>query len=248
MNPLIFTEGDVVQLLNSSLIGIVARVISDELLLIQSGHQIFPAHIRTVIFRNTSLNSKNTFVNLASDNQLFANMGVMLAFDPILDNLGNQQGYTIYLINDTPDTTIHSFTFKLNGLPAFNSTVNMEPNSSIGIGKLQHHQLNEQPEFETKSWRSTTEGYDEPITKNVKIKAKQFFNNYQPVPILLRHMHLFKLFDSLMYEEKKSLKEVAPNHVSDYKKPSIQKNNLKKVLFKHTFSPFLAITIAVPVS
>ncbi|HMX41654.1 MAG TPA: Smr/MutS family protein [Saprospiraceae bacterium] len=110
--------------------------------------------------------------------------GLQLAFEPMPGRDGTVVRYKAWLINDTTHellVDIDLFTAKRD---VFLTEDKIGANTALELGDLLYDDLNESPEVEWSVRRITTAGPDEPILGSQKIRAKQFFNSFQTMPIL----------------------------------------------------------------
>lgn len=121
--------------------------------------------------------------------------GLQLVFEPMPGRDGSVSRYNTWLINDTPQ----EFLFELEIYSPHRDIIGSEGKSSastaLELGILPYDDLNETPEVSFSVRRITTEGPGKPVQNHLKIRPKQFFNNFQTVPILNLPAHRFLLFD-----------------------------------------------------
>ena len=133
--------------------------------------------------------------------------GLLLSFIGQEGKSNEDAVYDIFIINNTTTKVICNYNFMLLEKVTFSNNLQLAPQSSSKIGTLKFDELNDSPKLKTESWRVTTEGYDLPFKKELKIKAKQFFKSFKVVPVLNTNGHLFTLHDSLVGSKTISLKE-----------------------------------------
>jgi hypothetical protein len=125
------------------------------------------------------------------------NKGILLAFDPIFQGDEIPEKYLVLLINDTPHEVIYQAKLSLTGEEVFKKMGKIEPGSILQLGDLYYDELSDSPAVELDCCRITSDGTGARHLKNLKIKAKQFFNNITLVPLLDRKVHLYQVFKNL---------------------------------------------------
>jgi len=143
--------------------------------------------------------------------------GLQLAFEPMPGRDGSVSRYKVWLINDTTQDFLLEFDLFTphKGLLVVDSKLG--GSTAVELGDFLSDDLNEAPEAWLRIQRITTEGLDNALEKNLKIRAKQFFNNLQTAPILNLLAHQFLLFDSFEpkpgVSDAEDLKNYAKQHV-----------------------------------
>ncbi len=121
--------------------------------------------------------------------------GVQLAFEPMPGRDGTVTRYKAWLVNDT----VHEFLVEFDLYTAEKDVLSIDDKlpstSALELGDMLYDHLNEQPEVWLSLRRITTAGLDLPLEKVLKIKAKQFFNNFQTAPILAVQAYQFVLLE-----------------------------------------------------
>ncbi len=113
------------------------------------------------------------------------NRGIFLAFLPAMLPSGLVDFYKIWLVNDSADDALFVFSLKKTGGAAtLESDEKIASRTARLLGKIEWDALNDAPEIRLSLRRLTTEGPGEPIERVLKIRAKSFFGNAQPVPFL----------------------------------------------------------------
>lgn len=128
---------------------------------------------------------------------ILKSFGIQLAFAPVLNPDGTTEKYEIYLLNDTPHTALFIFTLELNGRKTLQHNGKLESVSALPLGELWFDQLNDAPFCRIEAWRILTDGTGPRLEKELRIKAKQFFNKVKTAPILDRPVHLYRIFEKL---------------------------------------------------
>lgn len=122
--------------------------------------------------------------------------GLQLAFEPMPGRDGTVTRYKAWLLNDTAQEFLVEIDLFTSQRDVFVVDDKIAASTALELGDLLYDDLNESPELFISVQRITTEGLDVPLEKSLKIKAKQFFNNLQTVPILNLLAHHFLLLDS----------------------------------------------------
>jgi hypothetical protein len=122
--------------------------------------------------------------------------GIQIAFEPMPGRDGTITRYKTWLLNDTTFEFLVEFDLYSSKRDVIVTDDKLSATSALELGDLLYDDLNEAPELWIRIRRITTEGSDTPIEKLLKIKAKQFFNNLQTVPILNLLAHHFLLIES----------------------------------------------------
>lgn len=127
--------------------------------------------------------------------------GIQLAFDPIVRSDGSTEKFAIYLLNDTRFDVIYTFELHLHDQLSIQSSSKLKAISFEQIGHLRFDDLNDNPSVTMECWRLTTEGEGQRFHKELKLKAKTFFNKVLTAPLLDRPVHLFRMFEQLQDQE-----------------------------------------------
>ncbi len=122
--------------------------------------------------------------------------GVQIAFEPMPGRDETVSRYKAWLLNDTA----LEFLFDLELFTAHKTILQTEgklaATTVLELGDLLYDDLSDLPELDISLQRITTDGPDAPLTKGLKIRPKQFFNNLHTAPILNVMAHQFVLFQS----------------------------------------------------
>ena len=144
--------------------------------------------------------------------------GIQVAFEPMPGRDGTITRYKTWLLNDTNFEFLIEFDLYSSKRDVIVIDDKLSATTALELGDLLYDDLNEAPELWIRVRRITTEGPDAPIEKLIKVKAKQFFNNLQTVPILNLLAHHFLLLDSFepnaSAESKDDLKQYTKDQAS----------------------------------
>jgi len=122
--------------------------------------------------------------------------GLQLAFEPMPGRDSSVSRYKAWLLNDTTEEFLIEFDLYTPNKDIVVVDAKLTALTALELGDFLSDDLNEAPEAWLRVQRITTEGMDKPLEKKLKIRAKQFFNNLQTVPILNLLAHQFLLLDS----------------------------------------------------
>jgi hypothetical protein len=122
--------------------------------------------------------------------------GVQLAFEPMPGRDGVVTRYKAWLVNDTQHEFLIEFDLFTDDRDAIILDDKLSRVTALELGDLLYDDLSAHPEAVLTVRRITTEGTDEPISKSLKIKPKQFFNHLQTAPILNLMAYQFVMIDS----------------------------------------------------
>jgi len=128
---------------------------------------------------------------------ILKSIGIQLAFEPMWDKDGNVQKYQIFLLNDTRYDILYDYEFSLSNGKSLSGNGKLKGVSYLLIGEMLFDQLNDAPVFDMECQVITTAGAEKTMHKNLKIKAKQFFNQVKTAPLLNKQVHLFRVFENL---------------------------------------------------
>lgn len=143
--------------------------------------------------------------------------GLQLVFEPMPGRDGNVSRYNTWLVNDTPQEYLFELDIYTPSRDIIVTDGKTQATTALELGILLYDDLNEAPEVDLQVRRITTEGPEAPVQHNLKIRAKQFFNNFQTVPILNLPAHRFLLFDPAA-----ATKNAEPDDLLNYTKQKIQ--------------------------
>lgn len=131
--------------------------------------------------------------------------GILLAFEPILQNDGTPESFTVSLLNDTPDPILFELDFFAAGIKRFGKKGKLDAGGCSELGNMQYDDLNEFPEARATCWKIVKDGTGSRYAKDMRIKPGVFFSALTPLsPILYRQAHVLTLFEALTAERKKS--------------------------------------------
>ena len=134
---------------------------------------------------------------IESQYTILKSVGIQLAFDPVLRPDGHADKYQMYLINDTRYDALFTFELRLKDRVSLRQNGKLAQVSAVLLGELLFDQLNDAPVVDLDCWRITTQGTGSKMSKQLRIKPKQFFNNIRTAPLLNRPVHLYRLFENL---------------------------------------------------
>ncbi len=145
--------------------------------------------------------------------------GLQLCFEPMPGRDGSVTRYKAWLVNDT----LLEFLVEFDLFTPLKDLIFVEgkigATTAMELGDILYDDLNEVPEAIIVIRRLTTQGPDEPLERNLKIRAKQFFNNQHTAPVLNLLTHNFLLFDSFEPVNPAS----AENDLKDYTQQNLRK-------------------------
>lgn len=121
--------------------------------------------------------------------------GIQLAFEPMPGRDGTVTRYKAWLINDTAHEFLIEFDLYTTEKDVLTVDDKITATSALELGDMLYDHLNEQPEAWLSLRRITTAGLDLPLEKVLKIKPKQFFNNFQTAPILAVQAYQFLMME-----------------------------------------------------
>ncbi|MEO6758418.1 MAG: Smr/MutS family protein [Saprospiraceae bacterium] len=143
--------------------------------------------------------------------------GIQLVFEPMPGRDDSVSRYKTWLINDTSQEFLIEFDLFTPDKDLITVDAKLGGGVALELGDFLSDDLNEAPEAFLRIQRITTEGTDEALEKKLRIRAKQFFNNLQTVPILNLLAHPFLLFDSFEPKQEES------DDLKSYTKQNLQK-------------------------
>lgn len=129
--------------------------------------------------------------------------GIQLAFEPMPGRDGSVSRYKAWLINDTAFEFLFELELFTHRKTILQAEDKLASTTVLEVGDLLYDDLSDLPEIDLEIRRITTDGLDEPLERQVKIRPKQFFNNLQTAPILNVLAHQFLLFNSFEQPKKK---------------------------------------------
>ncbi len=140
--------------------------------------------------------------------------GIQLAFDPRYKLDGTPDYYDVYLINDTQKAVIYSLEISYLDTDPLTKNGKLEGVAIQNIGQMSYDSLNDAPIVILDIWEVTTQGTGSKQTKELKIKAKQFFKNVMTVPLLNKPAHWYKMMES--FDKKKSKDRYSEEDLKTY--------------------------------
>ncbi len=241
---MLFTEGTKVRFKNTGDEGVIVVILDDEMVNVELDEDgmVIPAFIENLerIEDNPKPNRnpiKAKYVQTKqvpqpptpplqeNDSQyhILKSLGIQLAFDPQVQPDGITSSYDIYLINDTRYDALFTFTIDIIGEIPRTINGKISSVSYQHLGKMKFSQLNEAPIIEVDIWQVTTIGTGYKMSKDFKIKPKQFFKNVRTAPLLNKQVHWYQLFENFDKEVKakgEDLKTYTQRNAKKPKKPS----------------------------
>ncbi len=124
--------------------------------------------------------------------------GVHLAFDPMFASDGNLSAYQLLLINDTKYDIIYSIAVFTAKEQLIVTDGKLEGVSVLTLPKLDFRLLHEGIDVKLTAQQITTAGIGDAITKELKVKQKNFFKKLMSAPLLRREMHVYLLIDTFL--------------------------------------------------
>lgn len=121
--------------------------------------------------------------------------GIQLFFEPMPGRDGTVSRYKAWLLNDTTTEFLFDIGLYVRDEEMFWCEDKLSASTALELGDLLYDDLNEIPEVDISIRRITTDGPEAPLTKTLKIRPKQFFNNLHTAPFLNTMAHQFILFD-----------------------------------------------------
>ena len=122
--------------------------------------------------------------------------GVQIAFEPMPGRDGAVSRYKTWLVNDTAFEFLFELECYTESETIIRSEDKLAATTVLELGDLLYDDLSDLPELFVRLRRITTGGLDEPLTRKLRIRPKQFFNNLQTAPILNVLAYQFVLFNS----------------------------------------------------
>lgn len=149
------------------------------------------------------------------------NKGVLLCFEPYMEEDGTVDSYDIFLINDTPYDVIFNLKMKCLDFESEEFSDKIEGNSGFDVGVMYYEELNDHPTFEVNCWRVTTMGLDKEINNKITVKPKTFFKKANDTPILNRTTHIYPIITKFQEDldgvKSESLAEYTKRNTKDRK-------------------------------
>jgi Smr domain len=166
---------------------------------------------------------------------ILKSMGIQLAFEPLLREDGTIKRFDIYLINDTRLDVAYSFTLYVADHPSLESNAKLGALSYVKLGDMSFDDLNDHPYVHMDCWRISTEGLGTKMTRELRLKPKNFFAKQITAPLLDRPVFHFRLIEKLDYDgETETEKSAEP---SGDLKAYTQQNLKPKVTFSEQERP-----------
>ena len=161
-------------------------------------------------------------------------LGFQIAFEPNYKKDETIEDYTIYVINDTYHELVFDLAIFIGEDMILEESGKLLEVSVNKAGNLLFDDLNENPVIEVSISRVTTEGLVDTQQKELTLKANQFFKKQKVVPLLMRLMHHYLIFDKVegievkKTESAESLKDYTKQHL----KPTPSNNiNISRITF-----------------
>lgn len=170
-----------------------------------------------------------TFQNSDSQYNILKSLGIQLAFDPQVQPNGITSSYNIYLINDTRYDALFTFTIDILGEIPKTTNGKISSVSYHHLGEMKFSQLNEAPIIEIDIWQVTTIGTGYKMSKDFKIKPKQFFKNVRTAPLLNKQVHWYQLFENFDKEKKLESEDLKTYTQRNAKKPKKSSSNYRQM-------------------
>ncbi len=161
---------------------------------------------------------------------ILKSMGIQLAFEPILREDGTIKRFDIFLINDTRLDVAFNFILYVADHPVIEQGAKLASLSYLRVGDLNYDDLNEHPYVLMDCWRITTEGLGTKMSRELKLKAKNFFAKQITAPLLDRPVYHFRVFEKIDYENEGEEQSTANNDLKSYTqqnlKPKVTRNEV----------------------
>lgn len=119
-------------------------------------------------------------------------VGIQLVFEEVR-RYEDITHYNIHLINDTNFDVLFEFDFFTQQEDLIVLDGKLDKMCRLKVGEMQYDVLNDHPEVQFTCWQLSTAGKSAELYKDLKIKAKAFFNNRITVPFLDKEAHHFIL-------------------------------------------------------
>lgn len=179
---------------------------------------------------------KPEFPEMEMQYAIIKSMGLQLAFDPVYKADNSVEKYQIYLINDTQYAVLFSLTLALKQVVKIKLNDKLDSVSAMMIGELYFDQLNDIPHFKIECWQITTAGTGKKMSRDIKIKAQQFFKKTITAPIINKKVHHYKVFENFDVPNKKGedLKSYTKRNTS----PSKANNKYLRHIPSHEVADF----------
>jgi hypothetical protein len=161
--------------------------------------------------------------------------GLQLCFEPMPGRDGTVSRYKTWLVNDTTHDLLFEFDFYTLRRDIAQMESKVGPGMALELCDMLSDDLNDTPEIYIAVQRITTAGPDTPIERQLKLKAKQFFNSLLTAPILnmpCYHLLLFDNFDPAQQKHSKEETESLKAYTKQKARP--RSSNIKRS------SPFLS--------
>lgn len=127
-----------------------------------------------------------------------------LGFDELVNKEAEVSGYSLFLINNTSYKLVFQFEWGFVDEKATKGDGFLLPGTNKRIAGMERSQLNDKPIFTISVQPITTSGKESWLQKEIKIKAKKFFNNQGLAPQFDRKMHLYEVFTEFERQSKSS--------------------------------------------
>lgn len=146
--------------------------------------------------------------------------GVLIAFEPMPGRDGNVSRYKAWLLNDTAFEFLFDLELFTHAKTLFRVEDKLPATTALELGDLLYDDLSDLPELDMELQRIATDGVENPMLKQIRIRPKQFFNNLQTAPILNVLAHQFLLFNS--FEPGREKQQNEETDLRDYTQSHIQ--------------------------
>ncbi|TXB62766.1 Smr/MutS family protein [Phaeodactylibacter luteus] len=134
---------------------------------------------------------------------ILKSQGLLLAFDPVANLLGQIDAYEMSLINDTRQDFLFSIEIRLGQRLHLRENHKIDRTSVYPLAPaLAFGDLNDAPTVYLSCWPLTTQGTGKELAQETRIKPKQFFKRTRTAPLLNKQVHLFTLMDSKLLSGK----------------------------------------------
>lgn len=154
------------------------------------------------------------FQPLTADSQylVLKPQGVQLAFDPVKLPDGMPDHYRMFLINDTARNFLYQLNLQLHKAQVWGTQGRLGPRTMIEVGSLRYAELNESPMVHLEAWRLLPDGKGtgRRLSKELKLKATQFFDKITTAPYLNRQVYLYAIFSEKELNEERTPPPAAP--------------------------------------
>ena len=175
---------------------------------------------------------------------ILRSLGVQLAFEAQYRIDGTTEKYRVYLLNDTSYNFLYTFELQLAESTKVKSNGKLDSVSYIELEPLFFDDLNDSPQVQVELWQVTTAGTGSKLTKQLKIKPKQFFKSIRTAPLLNLPVHHYVLFDK--FEPPQKVEEDLQSYTRRNSRPSRKshQSDSSSVLELASFEPEIDLHIS----